>query len=448
MQQNYRHEQFERYRRDVNETCDSNVLDGMQLPDLAARAAVSEHCSIVATGIFTRKFTASAIRIGNVLPTDYDADTGANILRQFGPLIPKLSLNFDYHPAMCGSATQMRQHNKLFNYINQYCRDSLIEFHINFHNCDVNIFRVMTGPFVKTEMISINASQSTLETNARRLNETLPRVRQLNLNFKGLTEPNFLDCEYRDLDELIIANGVLDDSFEATFKGLLKKNTRIRFVSVVSPRTRTIHLINKHLKQLEELHIRQSIREDSQAESIFFANLKRLDIQLAVGECDLPNKINFARDALEELSVECAHHNIDNNYFEFILKNSHIKKLSAGIELNKDMLENKLTGRFRYLRKASMSFNEDVHAETIAKFVRRSKQLNELRFTHTKINNPHRFMKQLQEILGGDFKVRYARITYEYVIERTIPDGAVTTHFSSNAIALFILLYIGRVFLF
>lgn len=106
---------------------------------------------------------------------------------------------------------------------------------MTYGDCDVGIFNEIKGPFQKTEFVKIRLFGFTQNTDNLKLNVIFPRVRHLDLDLQSITDLNFVDCEYRYLSELGIASGILDESFDAHLKGLLKKNQQITTVSVVSP---------------------------------------------------------------------------------------------------------------------------------------------------------------------------------------------------------------------
>lgn len=283
------------------------------MSSLATAANYSEHCSNVANGIFLRRFAGDTINFTN-------AEQGSfAILKHFGHSISKLSLNFYRNNSRACTSKEVIQYEELLQSVFQYSRNSLIEFEINYNSdCEVNIFQQFKQPFDRVEKVSLKLKMITVKTDNLRLCTIFPRVHQLELNFESISDPKFVDCEYRSLDELSVGGRLLDKSFDDTFKNLLKQNKRIRWLSITSPTYRTFHLVNKHLQNLEELHIQQSIRGE-ETEEISLPRLKRLDIRLRVHECSLPKRIKFSHQ-LEELVLHCAFSDIDEYYFEFLSK--------------------------------------------------------------------------------------------------------------------------------
>lgn len=93
--------------RDVNDSCDSRMLDGLDLAGFATKVNISQQCADLAAGIFARKFAhANPIRIGNELPAIDDLESASNIIRYFGHLITKLSLTFVYNVGFCNPYTK------------------------------------------------------------------------------------------------------------------------------------------------------------------------------------------------------------------------------------------------------------------------------------------------------------------------------------------------------
>lgn len=411
----------------------------MGVPALAQAASFSEHCSNVAAGIFLRHFANETIRLSNPQPDSFD------ILKHFGHSISKLSLNFYRNVDNC-TTNEAVQYGKLLQLVNQYSQNSLIEFEIRYDSdCILNIFEEIKGPFDRVEKVSLQLTNTTIKADKLQLNTIFPRVHHLDLNLQNITDLKFVDGEYRYLDELIVAGRLLDKSLDDTFKNLLRKNKRIRLLSVTSPTYRTFYLINDYLKNLDELHIRQSIKESIFQKRMTLSRIKKLDIRLALRECNQPRRVSFSSYKMEELVLHCAYIDIDENYFKFLTTYSRVKRLTAGVEFNNEMLL-KLVGKFSILSKAHFSFRNDVTVDAISRFVKAGKRLNVLTFLYMSNANPADFAKQLEMQLGEDFRVKFngSEAATEFVVERKVPIDSATKTLAFSAFILFVILHINR----
>lgn len=417
------------------------------MPELATEAILNGSCANVATEIFSRRLASETITFKN---DEASFPLSFRILERFGPLISKLSLKFIRKIQSCISY-DAAQYRNLMRMVNQQCRNSLIEFEIYYSSdCDVDIFNEIKGqfgPFELAKTVSIQITSTTVETKNLQLNTIFPNVRHLDLNFASITDWKFIDCEYRNLDELSIAGRLLDKSLDGTFESLLKQNKRIRWISITSPTYHTFHLIHKHLEHLEEFHIRQSINDDP---TIQFPHIKKLDIRLAAHACSLPNHTQF-NSALEELVLHCAYSDIDEKYFTFLSKYQKVKNLTVGVELNKSGLM-KLIGKYPNLSEANIGFRNDVTADDIAKFVKESKRLNVLTFMYISMENSKKFEEQLLLQIHQDFKTKFkssGASNVEFQVQRKIPIGSGTRVLASSVFILFaVIMHINRLVFF
>lgn len=397
---------------------------------LAVTANYSDNCKNVATGIFSRRFASDTVRFSNAEPESFD------VLKHFGYLISKLSL--DFYPNFGGcTSNDPERFEKLLRLINQECRNSLIEFEIRYSSdCPIDIFKEIQpfGPFEQAEIVSLQITGVTVfKTNNLRLNEIFPRVRHLELKLERLTDTNLVDCEYSYLDELSIAGRLLDKSMDKTFDSLLKRNKRIRWISIINPTYHIFQSIHEHLKHLDEFHIRQSIKEDLFGKTIYFADIKKLDIRMFSHECSLPKRIEFS-STLEELVLHCAYSDIGESYFDFLSKFRSLRNLTAGVELNKAGLL-KLIGEYPNLSEANFGFRNDVLADDIVNFVKESKRLNVLTFMYISIANPNEFEKQLLSQIGEDFYIEFKSFgasNVEFKVQRKVLIGGSGTKMSAS----------------
>lgn len=407
--------------RQTNDECNADASENLNT--LAKSASISKECFNVAKDIFARRFASETVHFVNAEPASFE------VFKYFGHLITKLSLTFDRQSAVCRQE-EIAQFRKLLQLINQNSRNLLIEFAIHYSSdCYLDIFDVIKGPFERAETVSIEFKNLVFQTKNVRLNTIFPHVRHLELNlelnYEKVTDPYFVNGEYSNLDELSVAGLLMNESMENIFINLLEQNPTIRSLSLKYPTVRIFKLVNEHLINLEELKIHGSIEEDTLKEIITFPLMKKLEIRLQTNKCSLPQRIKFNPN-LEDLLLHCSYSEIGDDYFTFLHTFSQVKHLAAGVEFNRDNFK-KLNGKFPELSTADFGVRNDVTADDIAEFVRKSDKLNVLTFLYISIPNADEFAKQLESLIGDDFKVQFKRSpasTDLFLVERKVPNGS------------------------
>lgn len=448
--QKSQHEQNEYRNKWIG--CELERLDELGLFNFASKAITNEHCSGAANNVFKHIFKHKLIKIGNQMQTKYpvtiendtvlisDLRLAANTLRHFGGLISRLSFEFEYLSKPC-TEDEEAQNRKLLTYVNKYTHASLDGFVIHFSGCDVDIFGEIIDKFTNVSRVSIHISQVTTNTDNIRLDALFPDVQHLDLTFHQITDPNFIDCEFKKLEHLHIDASQFDGVIETTFTSFMEKNPNITHMSIVSPTKRLLQIASKHLNRLKDLRILQSIEEDSSCTKVYFPRVRTVVVRLSPGNCYPPRRITFG-SLLDEIALICSARDIGDDFFNFLFKYPNITKVSAGIALTNSNLQ-KINAKIPNLSEAFFSFNKDVTAENIKQFFDRSRTMNVLRFYHSSIENVAEFHQRLNKTLGADFVMKFENHTESthFFVNRI---NTASTLFSHKLIVAFLIIFIGH----
>lgn len=422
--------------RTTDDDCKIKDIEKLDLLNLIDAASLNEDCSKLAADIFRTKYAEKQFKIEkNKNPSPWNDDgsvvlisnlqVATNMIKLFGHLITKLSLQINYDGTLC-TPVQIVDTVILLGEINERCRESLVEVELHYSGCEVNnIFQQIIGPFEHVEILSLHLFNMIVQTadQQAQLNKIFPNVRHLNIDFHQIRDSAFIDCEFAKLKELGIADGLIYESNESILIDLLKKNPQITYISVIRPTLKVLRLINKYLVHLQDLHILMENQEEFSFRKITFSSVQRLNLWLSTGKCYPPKKIAFG-SALHDIALVCASGDMSDNYLNFLLKYPKIKKLSAGQALNNAHVT-KLIDKFPKLSDAFFDFTNDVSAATVVEFITKSPSLNRMIFLLTSAENFEPFENQLKFELGTDFTIQSenmgSSLSKRFSIERKIP---------------------------
>lgn len=100
------------------------------------------------------------------------------------------------------------------------------------------------------ENVSIRVDNAILKTDQIRLNEIFPQVWHLDLIFKQIPDPDFVDSKFHILEQL----GIITKSTEIAFENILRENPQINYVAILSstPSGKCNHMKKKQKKSPSE----------------------------------------------------------------------------------------------------------------------------------------------------------------------------------------------------
>lgn len=166
------------------------------------------------------------------------------ILRCFGHMITKISLQFDFHE----DQVPYKGHLYILNYMNEYCTDSLIK--LSMHTVCAHIDS-LKKPFLNVEEIEI-----TTFAYVHRFNKLFPRVRRLIFQWIGNVTP-CLSKYFPHLKHVEMILGICSDKTDrAGFAGLLRSNPQLRSLIYIDNNPRFIVSMQKYLQSIEILHLK------------------------------------------------------------------------------------------------------------------------------------------------------------------------------------------------
>lgn len=322
--------------------------------------------------------------------------------------------------------------------IDAHCRESLVEFSLNYRGCNVNnVFKQFTRPFKNVEDLSLelyNTNEQT-EDHQLRFNKVFPNIRQLNIDFNRLGGSPLIGCELPKLDNLEIGSsfGYNYELNEPILIDLLKRNPQITHLSLHRPPFQVFQYVKKYLISLKELIINELIEvgtNSEKIEEISLPTVNSLDLLIFQENCRPTNRILFNANVLREISLGCKSGRQNDDYVNFLLKYPKIQKLGAGSGLHNEILL-KLIGKFPELFYAAFDFAEDVTVNNIIEFIKQAPSLNQLEFVHANITDFDAFENQLEAKFDRklDFNLKFSNETLPYSktiikkisIERKIP---------------------------
>lgn len=320
--------------------------------------------------------------------------------------------------------------------------------------CNIRSFNNNTPPFnaQTVQIVQDNLALSTRD--AKTLCEILPVVRSLELNFYYLSDPQFLDCSFSLLDELIVGDQLLLEKQEGIFANLLKHNTRIQRLTLKGQTNRqTYVLIEKHLKDLREINLLDSVinNDYNYQDRIFIPSVRKLKMTFssAVG-CHPPMKVWFGGAELQDLHLECDGAERNEEYFTILSLYWNITSLYAGRELDASELS-RMVGKFPQLLTAKLHLQ---YIWDIEEFIKNSTNLQELIVdSSNRTSLPSDWKNRLEESLGDDFTVSIAPLhrngtpfDYTYRVTRNNDDNgsSALTFVTSGLVSYLIAIHVCR----
>lgn len=406
---------------------------------LVEAAEISEDCSKAAVAVFQQKFNENEF-----FPLENSAylQQETKLIKHFGHLIKKLSINIG--PEVC-EQNRMHEAEYLLEAINTHCRESLVEFKLNYTGCNTNhVLQKLTGPFERVELLLIDLNDM-IETNVI-LCQVFPNIRELEIIYFNLDYPSFAYCKFPQLKRLGIDNRYTKKDKESILLDVFKNNPQISYLSMISPTTKLFRLVKDNLKGLEDLHLTMQSKIETNwfswfTQDVKFKSVRRVMLTYGEHDCKLPKHIKFNKFKLQEITLLCTAGDENEDFLNFIVKYKKLRKLSAGNALNNTHLSS-LTGKVEKLSEAFFDFHKNVEVKNIIAFVQKAAFLNRLEFIHQDIANVNDFENQLKAELGADFNIQHFDIpgsltSKRFIIQRKVPIVVEEDNYSNGATSLY-----------
>lgn len=394
------------------------ILEQLELLDLVAVAQTNKHLSYLAGDVFRRRYSSKIFDISgsvkfqsdssDVVSVTHthmyikDAQVSALILRIFGHLIHRISINF----------FTVEERNEIERLIENYCSDSLIR--IDFHHFDKGVLSAFTKPLKGVEMVTIQGKCLSSNVKVLELNGLFPNLHQLGLSYIDILYPDMFNVQFSQLEHFDInlqrtyvsqSPGDFIRNMKLAVENLLKKNPTVKSLTLNDCDSLDfVKMASDYLPNLEEITADFVALDRYNGEHIHFSNVNKVDFSWT--DYNMTGLMSF--DKLEDLKLSCS----ARECIEFAKQNRNVKKINMfGKSLSAqniltigDVLPN--------LVELTLTSEEKVQADPIIQLIQRSKHLEKvtLEFGGTETYN------NLSQQISKDWTVKQTR--YEIILEK------------------------------
>lgn len=395
-------------------------------------AESNKYFSLLASGIFKRKFSKKVIKImgssaiGSVKHIYYnddtielqDYETIPKVLRHFGHLISRLKLE---HSFVFDS--KIKHINR---YINLYC-DSMVDFDV--HSANEDFFHEMTKSFERVENLVIRGRFKSLDSKTLNLNELYPAMKRLSLRNVKVFDFSWTHLQHTNLEYLSVdVSQNVDAKMAAKYLSeadahiIIKNNPEIRSITLGSITQNLLKLVARDLQRLEQLALEEYDEWNPNFEhrNIFFSNVKRFTMKS--GSHSVPENLKFA--SLEEFEAD-GFPKYCTRWIDFIINTTSLRKVRVDARHIKNSELLRLARANLKLSEISLMCANDVSDDTIINLIKNSKNLRRVHlkkfllpntdFADTRSLNSHT-VKILVQGLNREWLVH--ETDYEIILER------------------------------
>lgn len=398
------------------------ILEKLDLHELANIAETNRIFSRLAADVFRRKFSKKTIKIvssssigsmmhifnknDNVEIQDYE--TVPKVLRYFGHLIT--SLKVEYYFVF---DSEIENINRI---INLYCSDTLMDFDV--HSGHEDFFDEMTKPFKAVKSVSVRGRYNSLGSKTLKLNELYPEMINLTLKNIKVFDSSWINLNFPHLKYLCVDVSQNTDPrmaanylSEADVDRFIKNNQQIESVRLGSITQNLLKMVAKDLPNLINLELECYDEWNSNFEHrvIRFDNVKRFTME--GGSHSVPENIAFTQ--LEEFQTdgfpkECT------RWIDLIENNKSLRKVHVYERYIKNSEFQRLAQAHSNLIEISLMCGKDVQDETIAMFIKKSKQLTKMHLGKYVV--PNSGFSVDQRSLNSTSKVLHEKFGDEWII--------------------------------
>lgn len=312
--------------------------------------------------------------------------TMSKVLKSFCHKIKTLRIDYNH-------IDRDQRHNVTVQ-VNELCAKYLIEF--DMINIEANELAGMQNPFEIVEKVLVMGSQEKMQSEHLTLDQLFPKVRIMELCLDTVNDVNGINSTMPNLEHVSISHYPLRPIDYLTLwkiSNFLKINPQIRVLNLQPPLMPMLGLASEYLPNLNVLKFETSVsenyteheakeddkNEDDNDGNVHFDNVNILHV-IAISNQTL-NFLSFKQ--LKQFELHCF---ADlSPWISYIIKNlQQLQKfyLSNGI-LNANDTKS-LTGQLPFLSEFNATFDLNVDAETILKFVNGCKRLKRI---HMQISN-------------------------------------------------------------
>lgn len=248
-----------------------------------------------------------------------NAEAAISILRAFGYLIQRLSLNLSY--------LTIDERNKIGRFIENYMSESLNR--VNFYGFDKDVLWVFTRPLKSVEIVNIQGKFKSSAFGTMQLNELFPGLRQLSLSNIDVFDPIVFDIQFPQLErfDISLLRSIAELSpydsirnFKLAVTNFLKKNPTIKSLTFKDCHSlEFMKMASDYLPNLDEITANFVALDQYEGEEMQFKNVKKVDFSWT--SYNMTGTMLF--DKLEDLKLSC----LARECIEFAKQYKHVTKL-------------------------------------------------------------------------------------------------------------------------
>lgn len=361
------------------------VLANLDMDRILALPSFGVRYHQFAEDVFKRKYSQKSFEIADPLLMDMNEIREVNdivyvkqfgeilrVLKKFGHLITKLSIEYNQFPTLGGVNMA-----PIIKYINKYCADSLIEFSVTVTSDYMEFFDKMAKPFQNVEILSISGRFNKLASANHDFAELFPSVTSLSLNYVQVFQQNSLDLNFQHLKQLNISFGQIDNSSFSQHHAeqLIRRNPPIHSMKLVRSDSNLLNVANEALPELESLELVGLVIKENKR--IVFENVKLFTV---VGDLGIiPETIAFkSLTEFHWIGLPVC----NDKWMDLVEQNPHLMRLSVKTSVINDPQLKKLSEMQLNLVDISLLLHSDVQDDTIVEFVRKNKHMKRIQFAH------------------------------------------------------------------
>lgn len=316
---------------DVNIVCLESIFTHLSLPDLLNVADSNTYLKKAAAIVFVQKYGKEMIQLNGLQASKSrkisnrtkmfigDLKTGLQILRCFGHLISRLEISDEY-----SNKYHVRVYVYIFEYIYKFCK-SLVS--IKFQMLPRNkAFKYLRRPFKNVETVEIFCCN--LEKNQTPLNVLFPKMQSLKIDFCKVTDLRCVEQHFVHLEYLLLS------TTKENIQAVLKLNPQLKqFATKTMCDMQLLQCISE-LQSLKSLDIVCSSDDFANFNGpvLEFKNVKKIKLDFSHTKRVFP-PIPLVFNQLEEFSTN---HRLNAEFYDFIAKHPHIRKLSLPSSSSKE----------------------------------------------------------------------------------------------------------------
>lgn len=299
----------------------------------------------------------------NLSPKGTFNDT-LDVVEHFGHLITNLKVDY--------RLLDTNQSEKLNEYLNIYCLDSLTD--IELVHCDSDKIANLHGPFERVENVQFHLGN--LRKTALKFQEIFPSIRSLNLGEMYYTHPGCFEHSFPLLENLTVEfwYGFYPYTV-AQLEKRVQSNPQLKHITISRCTWPMLELLSKQLQNLESLTL-EEFRDDSIFPgNLHFENLKILKFKPKSKFREQIGQIPIVFGKLEEIEF----HDSSSEWIEIMKENRDLKTVTTGLLSDTQFFQ--ILNAVPNLKDFCTGYNTIAPTDNIIRFMRKAMNLKRVEFT-------------------------------------------------------------------